>query len=336
MKVFGGGESLLSFAVLCFACQVGAPLCGSRSRSRCRCPAVSRCPPAGLPVPERCGLCAKQRGEHCTSLEVCDPNAELFCDYSAGDSETRGICTPLETGTCEMNGVTYKDGDVFQPNCKYHCWCSDGGIGCIPRCSEDIRLPSADCPYPKRVQIPGKCCPEWICERLGNSIVGNALAAFRSAAFYGRVPSTLTYDCIEQSSTWSSCSRSCGLGVSTRVSNKNNRCVLETQSQLCIERPCHQEHFEQTSMGRKVCEPTTKARKPIHFEYKDCVSAKTFTPTYCGSCSDSRCCTPHRTRTELLEFKCKRGRVVKQRMMFIITCACHHNCPSVSKEVYAV
>lgn len=35
----------------------------------------------------------------------------------------------------------------------------------MPLCSEDVRLPSWDCPYPKKVEVPGKCCPEWVCDQ---------------------------------------------------------------------------------------------------------------------------------------------------------------------------
>ena len=63
-----------------------------------------------------------------------------------------------------MNGRVYRDGEVFQPSCKLQCRCLDGGFTCVPLCQEDVRLPTPDCPYPRRVEVPGKCCPEWICE----------------------------------------------------------------------------------------------------------------------------------------------------------------------------
>lgn len=65
---------------------------------------------------------------------------------------------------CEVNGRLYRDGEVFQPSCKLQCRCLDGGFTCVPLCQEDVRLPTLDCPFPRRVEIPGKCCPEWICE----------------------------------------------------------------------------------------------------------------------------------------------------------------------------
>lgn len=57
----------------------------------------------------------------------------------------------------------YRSGETFQSSCKYQCTCLDGAIGCVPLCSMDIRLPSPDCPNPRRVKVPGKCCEEWEC-----------------------------------------------------------------------------------------------------------------------------------------------------------------------------
>ncbi|XP_048406251.1 CCN family member 3-like [Stegostoma tigrinum] len=319
-------DSTVTFYVLCIASEVGAQLCPYP----CRCPpTLPLCAPGVPLVVDACGccrVCAKQLGEYCTGLDVCDPHQHLFCDQSISSSGTTGICTSLEDGTCEFNGVIYKDGDVFQPSCKYHCWCSDGGIGCIPRCSEDVRLQGPDCLYPKRVEIPGECCPRWICEKQDNGIFGNALAAYRSEVLYGGYVANVPDNCPEQSSEWSACSRSCGIGVSTRISNKNDRCILETQSQLCVVRPCQQDYANKAHMRRKICRPTTRAPHPIQFEYNNCISVKAYRPRYCGSCSDRRCCTPHRTRTEVVEFRCNHGRIVKQQMMFIISCVCHYNC----------
>lgn len=70
-----------------------------------------------------------------------------------------------DDGSCEVNGRRYLDGETFKPNCRVLCRCDDGGFTCLPLCSEDVRLPSWDCPRPKRIQVPGKCCPEWVCDQ---------------------------------------------------------------------------------------------------------------------------------------------------------------------------
>ncbi len=75
---------------------------------------------------------------------------------------------------CEHNGVSYQEGQVFQPSCALQCHCSGGGVTCVPRCSEDVLLPTPDCPHPRRVQQPGKCCKEWVCENMDNTVLQDA------------------------------------------------------------------------------------------------------------------------------------------------------------------
>lgn len=71
----------------------------------------------------------------------------------------------------------YRSGESFQSSCKYQCTCLDGAVGCVPLCSMDVRLPSPDCPFPRRVKLPGKCCEEWVCdEPKDRTVVGPALA----------------------------------------------------------------------------------------------------------------------------------------------------------------
>lgn len=45
-------------------------------------------------------------------------------------------------------------------------------------------------------------------------------------------------NCISQTTSWSPCSKSCGRGLSLRVSNANERCELVKESRLCNLRPC--------------------------------------------------------------------------------------------------
>lgn len=45
-------------------------------------------------------------------------------------------------------------------------------------------------------------------------------------------------NCLVQTTEWSACSKSCGLGISTRVTNDNRECRLEKQTRLCMVRPC--------------------------------------------------------------------------------------------------
>uniref|UniRef100_A0A8C3CZF7 Cellular communication network factor 5 n=1 Tax=Cairina moschata TaxID=8855 RepID=A0A8C3CZF7_CAIMO len=201
-------------------------VCAQLCRRPCYCPWVPpRCPRGSSLVLDGCGcckVCARRLGEPCDFLHVCDRSQGLVCDYSTGTGAT---CNYVEEG-CEVNGRVYRDGEVFQPSCKLQCRCLDGGFTCIPLCQEDVRLPTPDCPHPRRVDIPGKCCPEWVCE------AGERLQdAPRSSP-------AVPYPCRPWGTEWSACSATCGVGISTRVSNQNRSCRLETQRRLCMARPC--------------------------------------------------------------------------------------------------
>ena len=73
-------------------------------------------------------------------------------------------CSPDMVGTgCEHDGVIYRNGQSFKPNCKYQCVCVNGAIGCVALCNES-QPPRVWCQTPRRVKLPGRCCEEWICD----------------------------------------------------------------------------------------------------------------------------------------------------------------------------
>lgn len=45
-------------------------------------------------------------------------------------------------------------------------------------------------------------------------------------------------NCVTQTTSWSPCSKSCGRGLSLRISNANDQCELVKESRLCNLRPC--------------------------------------------------------------------------------------------------
>uniref|UniRef100_A0A8C5U586 Cellular communication network factor 5 n=1 Tax=Malurus cyaneus samueli TaxID=2593467 RepID=A0A8C5U586_9PASS len=216
--------------------QVCAQLC----RRPCYCPWVPpRCPRGSPLVLDGCGcckICARRLGEPCDFLHVCDQSQGLVCDYSSASAGTGGTCNCEHRDGCEVNGRVYRDGEVFQPSCKMRCQCLDGGFNCIPLCQEDVRLPTPDCPFPRRVEIPGKCCPEWICEAQDQPLPFLCRAGAPSTT--GAVSPLLPFPCQEWGTEWSACSATCGVGFATRVTNQNRYCRLETQRRLCMVRAC--------------------------------------------------------------------------------------------------
>lgn len=45
-------------------------------------------------------------------------------------------------------------------------------------------------------------------------------------------------NCLIQTTPWSPCSKTCGLGISVRVNNDNSKCDMRKDRRLCLLRPC--------------------------------------------------------------------------------------------------
>ncbi|KAG7323273.1 hypothetical protein KOW79_012975 [Hemibagrus wyckioides] len=323
--------SLLAQALLLYLC---SQVCCQQCTSSCQCPSsVPVCPDGVAVVLDGCGcckMCARQKGEACTDILVCDKQHGLECDYSASFPGDPGECVSQEELGCELNGKSYVDGEVFQPSCKTQCKCSGGGVTCVPLCPEDVRLPSSDCPYPQRVQLPGKCCKEWVCETTDNSVQQDVQTAYNEVQVLPALPgykASPSFNCIYQSTEWSACSRTCGQGISTRVSNQNAACRFEQQIRLCMIRPCQALPF-QTPVWPRTCKPSYRSNVSTRLIHQGCYSTQFYRPRYCGLCTDGRCCTPYLTHTVTVTFRCPGGRLFPQAVMMTRSCVCHYNCPN--------
>uniref|UniRef100_A0A8C7WSV1 CCN family member 3 n=1 Tax=Oryzias sinensis TaxID=183150 RepID=A0A8C7WSV1_9TELE len=304
---------------------------------RCQCPEEPPMCPPGVPLIlddcACCLVCAAQKGQVCSEMKPCDTRKGLQCDYSVNTHKRTGVCDVNAGNACVLDGSVYQNGQTFFPSCKYQCMCHDGQIACVPRCNLDVMLPGPDCPMPSRVHVPGECCEKWVCGlRAEASALGSlAMAAFRQEETVSLNSWDPSRNCIVQTTEWGACSETCGMGVSTRVTNKNDNCEMVKQSRLCMIRPCEglQEQLTQLPLSQRgaKCQRTVRSDKAIHLTYENCTSVQAYKPRFCGFCTDSRCCTPHRTKTALVEFQCAEGKTTRRPVMVILTCVCHSHCP---------
>ncbi|MEQ2267702.1 hypothetical protein XENORESO_009311 [Xenotaenia resolanae] len=273
------------------------------------CPTACQCPPdipvcaAGVSLMlDSCGcctVCAQQLYEDCSKTQPCDTAKGLECNFGGGSDLAPGICRAKSDGrSCEFNSRMYQSGETFQPNCKYQCTCMDGSVGCVSLCTRDLLMYKVGCAKPKRVKIKGQCCKQLICLKsasTGRSVSrthrrkynkdrskddfsskNGSVHVWRGklTAFSNHLKRHMLNNgsqCQFQATFWSPCSKSCGPGVSTRVTN-NNKCKPVTETQTCEIQPCK----EIPPKKAEKCNHKGKAHHPIQIFYDGCHSLKTF------------------------------------------------------------
>ncbi|XP_075410650.1 CCN family member 2-like [Tenrec ecaudatus] len=267
-----------------------------------------------------CPMCAKQLGESCEWPDRCDHKKLLYCDLGTPPNRKTGVCKSRAGAPCYFKDKVYKHGETFQWGCGLKGTCAHRFVVFQLLCPRDLGPPSSDCLFPRRVKPPGKCCEEWVCEEPKElTRAGTNLATFQQD------PITVRPKCDGETTDWSPCTTTCGLGVSTRVFYHKANCSVETQKRLCIIRPCNDYLEKEISVG-KWCIPSINPAYPINVHVFGCTSLKTYDVKICGICTDGRCCTPSNTSTLPVDFRCPDGKIIKQNMMFINDCTCHYNC----------
>uniref|UniRef100_A0A8C6UJZ2 CCN family member 1 n=1 Tax=Neogobius melanostomus TaxID=47308 RepID=A0A8C6UJZ2_9GOBI len=306
-------------------------------QKKCLCPAEGPMCPAGVSIVlDDCGcckVCARQLNEDCSKTEPCDRIKGLECNFGRQYGDTKGICRARSEGqTCEYNKRIYQNGEIFRPNCKHQCTCLDGAVGCVSLC-----------PQPRLIKVPGQCCEQLVCpeearrtkkyrrkQRLSEDDgeksamwTENLPGEFHCAVLSQHPQSCIRFQC---TTYWSPCSRSCGTGVSTRMTiSRETLCQTVTETRMCEVRRCDQMKLQKLKNGHKCKEIETSSR-PVRMSFEGCRSVRRLQVQFCGSCSDGRCCRPDKTQTKPVLFRCKNGETVSRMVMMIQTCRCDFYC----------
>ncbi|XP_075871373.1 cellular communication network factor 6 isoform X2 [Nelusetta ayraudi] len=275
----------------------------------CRCrPSRPHCAPGVSSVLDGCGCCkscARQIGQACNERDVCDPHKGMYCDFSADRPRFQlGVCAYMMAVGCDLNGVHYDNGQAFQPSPLYKCTCIAGAIGCTPAF----------------VQKPaGLLGPA--------ALMGSTPAGAKKHLQDTSYMSAWKKNCLVQSTPWSPCSKSCGPGISVRVNNDNSKCEMRKDRRLCLLRPCDKRVMKSVKVPKgKTCRPKFQAQKAEKLRLSGCTSTKKLRPTYCGVCTDRRCCVPNKSRMIRVDFRCQGGTDTQWKMQWITSCVCQRKC----------
>ncbi|XP_021107461.1 WNT1-inducible-signaling pathway protein 1 isoform X3 [Heterocephalus glaber] len=243
---------------------------------------------------------------------------------------TGSILTTALSPAPDTMGVTPMPPEDSAPSlefCKWPCECPLS----LPRCPLGVSLVTDGC----------ECCK--ICaQQLGDNCTEAAVCDPHRGLYcdYSRdspryaigvcAPAVSDVEpwhgnCLPYTSPWSPCSTSCGLGISTRVSNANAQCWPEQESRLCNLRPCDVDIRPHIKEGKK-CLAVFQPEAPMNFTLAGCVSTRTYRPKYCGVCMDNRCCIPYKSKTIEVSFQCPEGPGFSRKVLWINACFCNLTC----------
>ncbi|XP_033846931.1 cellular communication network factor 6 isoform X1 [Periophthalmus magnuspinnatus] len=287
----------------------------------CKCGPRAQCAPGVSSVLDGCGCCkscARQIGDSCNERDVCDPHKGMYCDFSRDQPKYEvGVCAYLMAVGCDLNGLRYENGEAFQPSPLYKCTCIGGAIGCTPAF---IQKPAALLgPASLMASVPAGL------RNTHSSKKHQQDTTYMSA--YRDPPLVWKKNCLVQSTPWSPCSKSCGLGISVRINNNNSKCEMRKDRRLCLLRPCDKALLKSIKVPKgKTCRPKFQAKKAEKLTLSGCSSTRKLRPMYCGVCTDKRCCVPNKSRMIPVSFLCKDGSSTRWKMQWITSCVCQKKC----------
>ncbi|XP_059898148.1 cellular communication network factor 6 isoform X1 [Gadus macrocephalus] len=290
----------------------------------CRCGPRAACAPGVSAVLDGCGCCkscARQQRQACSERDVCDPHKGLYCDYSADRPRFQvGVCAYMLAVGCDLNGRHFENGHAFQPSPLYKCTCIAGAIGCTPAFTHTPAGLLGSAPPKPAGLLSGPGARKNLQD-----------TSYRPA--YRDPPLAWKRNCLVQTTPWSVCSKTCGVGMSVRVTNDNAKCEMRKDRRLCLLRPCDKNLLKSFKAPKgKTCRAQVPARRAERLVLSGCSSTQRVRPTYCGLCGGGGggggggCCVPDASSMRTLEFRCKGVAGVRWKVQWITSCVCKRKC----------
>jgi len=146
-----------------------------------------------------------------------------------------------------------------------------------------------------------------------------------------------TDDCLMQTTSWGECSKSCGIGISERVSNNNDECELKREVRLCNIRPCRNDLLPSPKKGYnpEKCATPVKSRKIIRLSFSGCLSEKSFRPKFCPNCGPNVCCRPKTSVTKQFNLICDDTQeLIQKDYQWIEECECSKDFCGVARDIF--
>ncbi|MEE6476054.1 hypothetical protein FKM82_010955 [Ascaphus truei] len=289
----------------------------------CKCLQGRTCPLGVSLMKDGCGCCktcAKQSEESCNEADVCDHHKGLYCDYSADRPKYEvGVCKYMLAVGCELNGVLYQNGQSFQPNPFYICLCVSDTIGCTPMVSsKQEESQCAESTGQRKKSEQSNCAA---------ALEKYHMTGLKFIPVYKVLPLVWKRKCLVQATQWSPCSRTCGMGISIKITNENSKCEMRKDRRLCFLRPCNSTLLNTLKIsGGKTCKPTFQAPQPVKLVLSECSSTRKYKPIYCGVCKNKRCCLPNKSKMITVQFQCQNESSFTWKMMWITSCVCQKIC----------
>nr|XP_054349464.1 cellular communication network factor 6 isoform X1 [Pongo pygmaeus] len=238
---------------------------------------------------------------------------------------------PLDT-TPEGRPGEVSDAPQRKQFCHWPCKCPHRK----PRCPPGVSLVRDGCGCCKIcAKQPGEICNEAdLCDPHKGLYCDYSVDRPRPCSCWVRVqpayrnlPLIWKKKCLVQATKWTPCSRTCGMGISNRVTNENSNCEMRKEKRLCYIQPCDSNILKTIKIPKgKTCQPTFQLSKAEKFVFSGCSSIQSYKPTFCGICLDKRCCIPNKSKMITIQFDCPNEGSFKWKMLWITSCVCQRNC----------